>query len=427
MNTIFCFFTFLLVTTTTLAQSTSDEIKEIREELRLIKGIQTKRVDALNISGGIQMRLESATNRQGVQGVSQGETIYSRLRLAFSLKASERLKLKLTPQAAKVFGSSLSGVSTSGTTNSPGLTFHEATVTYKFSDKLSGEFGTQELSYGDELVLGALGWANNGRNFDALKFRYTVESGKVDLFFSKINDNSDGVALSESTLRATDDKDLYGIYSSFSINSFLNPFDMYLLHQKDRSTNASPAEINTLGIRLLGDYNSFFYRMENTVQSGSGLEDAYQHNFELGANTSFGKVSAEYGIAGEEYEQLYPTAHKFLGIADVLGRRNISFLALHYKNKIKSWLALGLSYHKFERLSDDVSAIKLTGGAWGTNGTSKDIGEEVDFVLNFISPEIGTLQLGAGIFRSGEYLIEQDANEEDENTQFLYAMIKSKF
>jgi hypothetical protein len=170
-----------------------------------------------------------------------------------------------------------------------------------------------------------------------------------------------------------------------------------------------------------------FYRTENGIQSGQNLgDDAYQYNVELGVNLSGHKISGEYSLAGANYVQMYPTAHKFLGFADVLGRKNLKHMALHYKAKPVDFLKVMFTYHDFKRNDTDKNASKLTGGAWGTSGTSDDIGSEFDLVLTYLTKSQLSFQLGTTLFQPGQYLKDQQ-NGEEEDVKFHYLQLLAKF
>ncbi|MGB0452256.1 MAG: alginate export family protein, partial [Bacteriovoracaceae bacterium] len=380
------------------------------------KEVQAK---AFDYKGHFQFRTESADNQKGSQGTKQSEQSFFRLRADFIFKKNENLTFQLSPQAAKGFGQQENSVNTSGSTTHTEIDFYEANFDYKLFSSLSMKLGRQALAYGDHLIIGSLPWANNARSFDALKLKYKNSKGWTDLVYSKISDNSTVEA-------STDDTDLFVLYNSYNFGQFLNPIDLYLLHQDNRGS--SNVEINTLGMRIKGGIGAFFYRTENGIQNGTNVgENAYQINLELGAKIKKFKLSTEYALAGEDYIQMYPTAHKFLGFADILGRRNIEQYAFHFKGPITSWLSFRTDYHIFKRNKTDKAAYSLGGVARTTNGTSDDIGDEIDVVLVFKTKDSLKFQLGGAWFMPGKYMKEQDSANRDETVRFVYGQINGAF
>jgi hypothetical protein len=152
-----------------------------------------------------------------------------------------------------------------------------------------------------------------------------------------------------------------------------------------------------------------------------------QERFRQNCESFLVKLSVEYATAGKDYVQLYPTAHKFLGFADVVGRKNINQVALHYASGFSNWFKFKLSYHQFTRNDTDATASKLGGTSWGTTGNADDIGSEIDFLLNFITQNNLKLQFGGGFFTPGEYLKDQDPSGDDEQIQFIYTQLIANF
>ncbi|MEO0335176.1 MAG: alginate export family protein, partial [Pseudomonadota bacterium] len=174
--------------------------------------------DRLDFSGRMRFRHENqnatgydqAVTSRGREGVS-----LFRLRGNFLYRPHDKLTVGFTPQAVKNLGgdefttsdaTSNSQNESSGNTYQPQVDFFEAYVDYKFADNLSVKLGRQELSYGDDLVIGALPWQIDGRSFDALKIRYTHGKGMTDVFVSQISDDA-------TLTNAADDSTFYGLYS----------------------------------------------------------------------------------------------------------------------------------------------------------------------------------------------------------------------
>jgi len=410
------------------------EIERMKKDISFLirrnrenKSSSKKNEKKYSFGGHYQIRNEHADNRQGVQGTTQSGQTFSRLRVDMKFQPNKNLIFHLAPQAVKTFGGNNGSKPTSGSTVHSGIDFFEANIVYKLNNSTNITIGKQELAYGDHLIIGSLPWANAGRSFDAIKVKHNYKNGWIDAFWSKIDDNSsDGAATSTTALKNNDDKDFYGIYNSWVINKWLKPFDLYLLQQID-NTALTRAEINTIGFRIKGEANNFFYRTENGTQSGTDLDEAYQYNVEIGGKILKHKISIEYATAGKDYVQMYPTAHKFLGFSDVLGRKNINQMAVHYASGFSNWFKFKLSYHKFNRNDTKASASKLGGASWGTSGDSDDIGSEVDFVMNFITKDSLKLQLGGGFFSPGEYLKDQDPIGDDDQIQFIYTQLIANF
>ena len=115
-------------------------------------------------------------------------------------------------------------------------------------------------------------------------------------------------------------------------------------------------------------------------------------------------------LATKNYNQLFPTAHKWLGYADILGRRNIVGAVARFSTKpAKEWTLL-FDVHQFFRASKTDPVYKLNGttalGAGG--GSSKgDVGTEADLTAKFEAAQNVVLTGGASALVPGGYLRDQ--------------------
>lgn len=375
----------------------------------------------LDYRGHFQFRSESARNQKGVQGANQAGESFYRLRAYFAFEANSKLDFNLAPQATKGVGAEQADIGvTSGSTNHEELTFFEANIRYALSDRLDAVLGRQEIAYGDHLIIGSLPWANPGRSFDGLRFRRQTSNGSIELLQSKITDN-------QTSADQGDDVNLTSLYGAFEFGPRLGELDLYFIRQSDSRQNM--ADVNTFGVRALGkSFGNFFYRTENGIQSGAGLgEDAYQYNLELGVRLSGVALSVEGAIAGADYRQLYPTAHKFLGIADLFGRRNIEQYVFRARSGLLENVDLTAEFHRFYRKDGNRPAYKLDGSTpWGSAGDSEDIGSELDLVATVKTRDSINLQLGAAWFDPGRYMKDQSGGE-GEATEFYYAQVNAGF
>lgn len=359
----------------------------------------------------------------------------SRFRLNISAQnESGNLMAFLQPQYVSYWGepeyvpSGIGGssVNSSGALNDKPLDIHQAYITWRFNDSISIEVGRQELNYGDQLVVGGVAWHNVGRSFDLTKFVYKFsEKNRVDLFASKLVDTN----VSSS---GSGDLNLYGIYFQGSFGQYLNNLDFYLLDKNNRMGNLND-DIYTLGTRAKSSFENFDYRLEANWQEGRPLvssKSTGEGQFDMEIGYTFSSIKTRVALEGfyatEEYDQLFPTAHKWLGFADQFSRRNIQGYSVHLKNSlVKKW-DFALSYHVFRRYKGDHSAYRFNGQALGVNGSSKDIGSEIDLTVAYsFSPSL-KLQAGYSMVDPGKYLEDQNVNWTDQ-TEFGYLQLFAKF
>lgn len=341
-----------------------------------------------------------------------------RVRPTLTFEPNSELKVVASPQFAKVFGeralvassSSANGyLVTSGSTFDSAVNFHEGYLSYGPSETFRLVIGRQALSYGDELIVGALEWSHVARAFDALRLRYHAERIDSDFFAAKLVDTNirDG---------GSGDRDFYGWYNSLKVGEPFQAADVYALYLHDEVAPAMTDLVAT-GLRLKAQFGAADLRFEGVQEWGSTAgKNAYQIDFEGGyrieADGPRSRVALGGFVSGPKYNQMFPTAHRWLGIADVFGRRNISGARLRAEASWNDRWTCVADYHYFLRTSDTAPAYKLDGStALGSaSATSRNLGSEIDLVLSFKASAELTFSGGSGVLLAGPYLKEMSSH-----------------
>ncbi|MGC8887201.1 MAG: alginate export family protein [Verrucomicrobiia bacterium] len=239
---------------------------------------------------------------------------------------------------------------------------------------ISLKIGRQEMIYGDERQIGALDWGNTGRVFDAAKARYETEKLWIDAFVGRVVLPDDG------EFNEPNDYDwLWGIYGSSKKLLPWQETDVYFLVRnvgKDSPNAIAPGiggpaarDIYTLGMRvksLPGKLGGWNYAVEIAGQVGSVNSAGLRRNHEglladVSTHYTWRKIWGEpfLGIgytyaSGDKnpdddvdktYDILFPTNHKFYGLMDLWGPRNINSVRLFGGIKPRSNLSLSTDYH----------------------------------------------------------------------------------
>lgn len=331
---------------------------------------------------------------------TEGDAFFYRARLGLATTPIEvtpgtNVVFQFTPQAAGVLGT------LANTVTDAALGLHEgylrvATSSFRY------DIGRFEMNYGDALVIGDLGWNETGRSFDGMRARVSPNGPTgyyVDVFGTQIDEGRPDVIAPF----AGGDQYLLGLYAGIgpAITTGLE-LDLYLLGQIWSTAENAPITAGmpaggvyeresageaTFGIRAKQKIGSFDYRAEAGLQAGkragvfpamlmmgatpptdipSVKSFAYQIDAEVGAWALEDKlrVGLEGAIASgddpttadknEGWNELYPTAHKFLGLADIFHqggqkRTNVMTGVLHVTAKPTADFALQLDGHIFTR------------------------------------------------------------------------------
>jgi hypothetical protein len=358
------------------------------------------------------------------------------------------------------------------------IDLHQAYVTvgnhkeFPFSLKV----GRQELSYGDERLIGAFNWNNIGRVFDAAKVRWQNPWFGADFFASRV------IIPDDNNFNLPNDYDwFFGMYASTK-KIPKQTTEFYLLSRntspKSPTVNGlglpallngpSARDIYTAGVRLKstpGELGNWDYSGEFMGQYGhfnDPLLPVASRSLEHRAYALFAgggytwaqatwtpRLGLEYNLGSgdsnpndgrhETFENLFPTNHKFYGYMDFFSLQNIHNLRLTTSVKPLPRLTLLAEAHAFW-LADTHDSLYTVAGArrggigptpgngYGINSTYKSyVGSEIDLIATYAVSPWATLELGYGHFFHGDYIRQTFSNPAFGSTDADYVYIQTNF
>lgn len=341
------------------------------------------------------------------------------------------------------------------------------------------KIGRQELSYGDERLIGAFDWNNVGRVFDAVKLRWQVEKIWAELFAGNVVRNNvltgrDG-GFDDKTEWADD---FFGLYAQTTICP-LHVTEAYVLFRnKDDAVFDGPArEIWTLGARVKStpkvapwDYYAEIAGQAGEVDApgsaGTGpfparrfgddsMADSVDHRAlaaVVGGGYTFEKcpwkpragLEYNYGSGDEDptdgenntFDNLYPTNHKFFGYMDRFAWKNMHSPRLTLSAKPHKDLTLQADYHLFW-LAEDRDFWYLAGGGpvgapprrslAGTAGSF--VGSELDLTFWWNAHKHVRLHGGYAVFFAGDFVDDTAGTglNGNDTAHFLYVQTTVSF
>ena len=216
-----------------------------------ITAIETKA--QVSLTGEIRPRFEYRHGFSSPMDTLQksAQFVQQRTRLNFGYK-SEKVKVGITLQDVRIWGSqsqlNVYDVNTYG--------LHEGWAEYNFNKKISMKLGRQELSYDDERILGAVGWAQQARSHDAFLFKYTDSTFTLHAGIAYNQDKMTSVATSYTTNPSY--KEMQYLWLHKEINAFnISLLALNVGQQSAVSTN-STRYVTTAGTRIVYKKNSLF-------------------------------------------------------------------------------------------------------------------------------------------------------------------------
>ncbi|HEX9692819.1 MAG TPA: alginate export family protein [Gemmatimonadales bacterium] len=286
--------------------------------------------------------------------------------------------------------------------------------------RLSARVGRQEVNFGGERLVGAVGWTQQARSFDGVRLAAAGSFGTVELVGYKVAEGSDpGIAL---------DAEFAGVYASLA-GVPGGTLDVYGLY--DRVASGTGTSRGTIGARYFGQ-GRFVYRVEGSYQVGKeNLVDvgAFMFGARFGANLGASSVTLWYDyLSGDDspgdgrtsaFNTLFATNHKFYGLADLFtsipahtGGFGLQDIALKAATSPVDPLTVTLDVHHFR-------AAKT-----GTLSSAR-FGEEIDLTGRYAYSRNVTATVGASYVIQGPAL--EDLGRLTQNLLWLYTMLDVRF
>lgn len=350
------------------------------------------------------------------------------------------------------------------------LDLHQAAIAFgdvkKFPFLL--KVGRQELLYGDERFIGIGDWSNTGRSFDAAKLRFENDLLWVDAFSGRV------VVPFDNHFNESNDYDWFsGLYASTRKLLPWQETQLYFLARNvgAQAPNASATgvpgtpnsarDIYTVGVRfksLPAKLGAWDYSAEIAGQFGSVVQTGIRRDLEalaadaavgyswtkafgsprlgLGYTYASGDDSAADGKS-QTFEPLFGTNHKFYGLMDLWGLRNIQSGRVVASIKPLKQLTLSTEYHLLWLADTADFFFPESGGGRTGNGYGRNpqfdgfVGSELNLLATYSPTSDTDVQLGYGHFFVGPY-IRQSVNSAPANggtsaANWIYAQVRLSF
>jgi len=321
----------------------------------------------------------------------------------------------------------------------------QAYVQYQYKG-LGVRLGRQTLVYGDQRLLGNLGWKDVARTFDGVKVFYHQGAVKVDVFAVH---PADIVSMTPTTtspqgksLVTWEDRRLIGVYTTYTLLPKTG-IDVYFInwrHNQYASTGQG-RNMNTFGTRLFGKWNGFdatgeYVRQQGTWKNGvSQQADAlavkvgYTFDFwktRLGMEFDY-SPGDDKANAGKHKNFVFPfhTNHMHYGEMDRFSWGNMKDVRFSFKTSPMQGLSVSADTHLLWLADARGDWLNVVGTgvlfAGASTYTQTRAGTEVDLKLVYKTPFLKGLKLVGlyGLFNPGAAVRERNGGVSN-NANFGY-------
>jgi hypothetical protein len=428
----------------------------------------------LTISGQLRTRTEMR-NGQGTPQVQDTVPAFftsqrTRLNIGYS---GYRFKIFTAIQDVRVWGQDASSINRVTTDPSDGLMIHEAwgeislVDTGKVVKNFSVRIGRQELVYDDVRVLGNLDWLQQARRHDAIVFKYDHNGFTAHLgagFNQNAERKSNTIYNGVPTGYPASTNGMGAMYKSMqflwlgkklhfgnaSFLAFKDDFSKFHYAESDVQQKTPIYERGTwsrytVGANLFGTalrkitfgltayYQGGHYREgtklnEGLISANAMYATGRKFSFGPGIDYTTGNNGSDPSSKFQRFDPLYGTPHKFWGymdyfyVADGFGPNGLVNYYLKSKYKAKDNLTMTLDLHQFALPSAVMSND-------GTTTLDKNLGTELDFVLNFALTKAIVIEGGYSFMKSTETMTAaavKNVKRADDLSTWGYLMISIK-
>ncbi len=273
----------------------------------------------------------------GVQAAKSVHFVTSRVRLGLDAQW-KFLRVMMQIQDARLFGTR-PGFDDGGT-----FALHQGILEFGNDERGYVRVGRQEINYGSQRMIGALDWLMSARSFDALRFHgFFGDKVEVDAFGSMLARQQNFVDDSAAPPVTVQNHGSYlAAANAIYKHSAKLRMEAYVLYRHDRPISAATAalknDIVSPGIYVTGvPVDGLKYTGELTFQGGKQQDQSFfayavsgdvQYTFDAKVKpTLYGGIAYGSGASQDgkvnEFNNFFPTNHKFYGAADLFGLRNL--------------------------------------------------------------------------------------------------------
>ncbi|MFQ5752264.1 MAG: alginate export family protein [bacterium] len=344
-----------------------------------------------------------------------------RTRFGATIQPLKDVNVFVQIQDSRAFGQELNTLA-----NSSNIDLHQAyfQINNLWNKPIQIKVGRQELIYGNERLIGAVGWSNVGRVFDGIKWTFGRKN-ELDLFGMTLNESDTPVAAAATpfTVAGREDRGnyFYGAYYKYRSNPeyVLDLYSFFELNLNETVPGEDDLNRATIGTYNNGDFSkNIDFETEVALQIGKRRgQDVVAFMFTGSVGYTFQtatkpdlRIGYDY-LSGmnpddEDYnvfDNLFGTNHKFYGYMDYF----VKIPANTNNQGLQDWMVKAtVPFAKKWNFNGHFHHFRAA------KGVEKNFGNELDLILNYKYSSVASFIIGMSFFLPGD-LMEQTFLNDD--------------
>jgi hypothetical protein len=317
--------------------------------------------------------------------------------------------------------------------------------------QLSIRGGRQHILYGAERLMTPSWWANVTSPYDGITMLYKSDTWDINGFWVRPIQLSQHVNNDHNFDSPDQSQQGAGVYATWhGIED--HKVDLFFLwrEEADAAVMAEDGtrggfDFSTIGARWDARYCDWLWEIEGGYQFGDFSVDDHSAGYltvmggyefscllwkpalRVYYDWASGDRDPNDGSHGTFDQWFYPQSHQYLGLFDVIGRKNVDAWNFRLTAKPHDRITLRVSYHIFH-LDEDRDALYNNGAipvrrdATGASGS--DVGKEIDVTAHAQLTQHASFLFGYSHLFSGDFLA---ATGNGDDGRFAYSMFLYRF
>lgn len=301
--------------------------------------------------------------------------------------------------------------------------------------------GRQELLYGSQRLVSPLDWGNTRRTFDGYKFLWKGESWDVDSFWTR------PVTVDTHNFDAPNlDEEFAGVVANYKDwkEHKVSFYGLKFIDHRPLLGVTKQTNLTTVGGQLEKSDGEWLWDFEGAVQSGTnangsdhiagmwtaGIGKKFEGSWKPTLWFYYDWASGDDATgAGNGFDHLFPLAHRYLGLMDLYGRRNIEDANVLFTVQPNEKWNLQTWYHYFalEDGRDTPYNVNLTPFNGGNTPASSDLGHELDLLAIYKKDARTIWNFGYSHFFAGSYYHRTAGVPTSRDGNFYYVQLELNF